>query len=206
MHVTCARNIAGIKTGGLSVRLHQPNNMRALVYRSSGKTQTLVMDGVTLGYPVCKEPSGCKVPLSSQRDEYCHIHHSLLKKCVVVGCLLHADTGYRTCGTPPHRAIEKKRSIKKKAIFQLKHRFQRDGGVDDEAGSDSDGSSSDGDDGADPSASSDTKLRAQFGRERTHNEFVCLRPCGIITCRAPMWGSEALSGVKVSYLNPSLMF
>jgi len=45
-------------------------------------------------------------------------------------------------------------------------------------------------------SSSMGRLRARFGRRRTHNEQLVVRPCGVILSRATLYGSEALSGVK----------
>ncbi|KAG1838382.1 hypothetical protein DFJ58DRAFT_733873 [Suillus subalutaceus] len=39
------------------------------------------------------------------------------------------------------------------------------------------------------------KLRAKFGRSRTHNEQIVIRPCGIIVARATMVAAEAISNV-----------
>lgn len=44
------------------------------------------------------------------------------------------------------------------------------------------------------------KIRAQFGRRRTHNEQVIVRPCGIICSRATFFGAEAVSNVLVCHL------
>jgi len=41
------------------------------------------------------------------------------------------------------------------------------------------------------------KIKAQFGRRRTHNEQVIVRPCGIICSRATFFGAEAVSNVLV---------
>jgi hypothetical protein len=41
------------------------------------------------------------------------------------------------------------------------------------------------------------KLKAQFGRRRTHNEQIIVRPCGIICSRATFFGAEAVSNVLV---------
>jgi hypothetical protein len=41
------------------------------------------------------------------------------------------------------------------------------------------------------------KLRAKFGRSRTHNEQIVVRPCGIIVACATMVGAEAVSNVLV---------
>jgi hypothetical protein len=41
------------------------------------------------------------------------------------------------------------------------------------------------------------KLRAQFGRKRTHNEQIIVAPCGIILARETFYGAEAVSTVVV---------
>ena len=46
-----------------------------------------------------------------------------------------------------------------------------------------------------PSKKSDQgnkKIKAQFGRQRTHNEQTLVRPCSIIFARATMYGAEAV--------------
>lgn len=42
------------------------------------------------------------------------------------------------------------------------------------------------------------KIRAQFGRRRTHNEQVIVAPCGMIIARETFYGAEAVSTVVVS--------
>jgi hypothetical protein len=41
------------------------------------------------------------------------------------------------------------------------------------------------------------KIKAQFGRWRTHNEQTLVHPCGIIFARATMYGAEAVSNSLV---------
>lgn len=41
------------------------------------------------------------------------------------------------------------------------------------------------------------KLKAQFGRRRTHSEQLLVRPCGVIVARATFFGAEAVSNVLV---------
>lgn len=41
------------------------------------------------------------------------------------------------------------------------------------------------------------RLRAQFGRKRTHNEQVIVAPCGIILARETFYGAEAISSCVV---------
>jgi hypothetical protein len=48
------------------------------------------------------------------------------------------------------------------------------------------------------------KIKAQFGRRRTHNEQVIVRPCGIICSRATFFGAEAVSNVLVSLSSNSI--
>jgi len=42
------------------------------------------------------------------------------------------------------------------------------------------------------------KLKGRFGRNRTHNDELCVYSCGMIAGRAAMYGSEAPNGVRVS--------
>ena len=44
------------------------------------------------------------------------------------------------------------------------------------------------------------KIRAQFGRKRTHNEQIMVAPCGMIIARATFFGAEAVSTVVVRRL------
>jgi CxC6 like cysteine cluster associated with KDZ transposases len=44
------------------------------------------------------------------------------------------------------------------------------------------------------------KLRAQFGRTRTHNEQILVAPCGMIIARETFYFSEAIPSVVVSSL------
>jgi hypothetical protein len=42
------------------------------------------------------------------------------------------------------------------------------------------------------------KIRALFGRRKTHNEQIIVRPCGIIVARATFFGSETVTQTVVS--------
>jgi hypothetical protein len=48
------------------------------------------------------------------------------------------------------------------------------------------------------SPSGNRKVKAQFGRRRTHNEQTLVRPCGLIFARATFFGAEAVSNVLVT--------
>jgi hypothetical protein len=55
------------------------------------------------------------------------------------------------------------------------------------------------------------KFKAKFGRQRTHNEQMLIRPCGVFHARATMYGAEAVSNVlansrpSASYRNAQLL-
>lgn len=53
-------------------------------------------------------------------------------------------------------------------------------------------------DPAAPAPQATQKLRAQFGRKRTHNEQVVVAPCGMIIANEKFYGAEAVSSVAVS--------
>lgn len=42
-----------------------------------------------------------------------------------------------------------------------------------------------------------TRVRAEFGRKRTHNEQIIVAPCGVIIARATFYGAEAIGSVAV---------
>ena len=49
-------------------------------------------------------------------------------------------------------------------------------------------------------------LKGRFSRRWTHNEQLFVRCCGVIISRATFYGSEGVSGVKVSTIMFSLLF
>ena len=49
------------------------------------------------------------------------------------------------------------------------------------------------------------RLKAQFGRRRTHNEQTLVRPCGVILARATFFGAEAVSNVLVGCMHSPLI-
>lgn len=50
---------------------------------------------------------------------------------------------------------------------------------------------------SDKTETGNQKVRARFGRRRTHNEQICICSCGVILGRATFFGSEAPNGVRV---------
>ncbi|TCD71044.1 hypothetical protein EIP91_000543 [Steccherinum ochraceum] len=121
---------------------------------------------------------------------------------------------------PNHRKLETYYREQGKAMFQLKRRFERahtsqtkdsmpnerrgdDEGVDaedledpawedEEIHIDQDGELCDG-----KPETGNRKIKARFGRRRTHNEELCVASCGVILGRATFFGSEAPNGVRL---------
>lgn len=148
-------------------------------------------------------------------------------KCAVTDCVdLHED-GFRTCSSPDHRTLEQAYFKHGQGIFKLRDRLKK-AGVSLPSNSMSEDASNDDIEAVveaslsstsnapsisileDPEAvaecqgKADTgnrKLRAFFGRRRTHNEQLIMHPCGVIIAQATFFGSEAISAVNVSLLS-----
>lgn len=166
--------------------------------------RAVVTDGVTVGHPCCGVQD-CKEKLSSQRARFCPSHSNLEQQCSVIGCTNGTRPGFKTCTLPSHQSLEKSTQEAHSALFQLRqrlerqHRFHPNSAVPTAQGEDSEESGSDADD--ETTAEVDhggPKLRARFGRRWTHNEQLCVATCGTVLGRMTMFGSEAVSGVKVS--------
>ncbi|KAF8585031.1 hypothetical protein K439DRAFT_1344525, partial [Ramaria rubella] len=160
-----------------------------------------VTDGVTLGHP-CRAVHDCQLPLASQRDIYCPAHAAKNNECVVVECVRLRDGEWKTCNLPEHRQLEEYQKLQGKVMFQLKRRLQR---VKAAAGHDSIGpmgllvGTQIGQKAscAGKPTSGNKRIRARFGRRRTHNEELCVATCGVILGRATFFGSEAPNGVRL---------
>lgn len=158
----------------------------------------------------------------SQRDRFCQRHQELLLVCAVTTCHERVEVGHQTCLIAEHRQMEADHQQRNGAMFQLKHRLERvkilqpnnsvetdtegiDGReLDEGAGMDEELVDASGQmveevpstcDGKSPEGN--RKLRARFGRRRTHNEELCVSCCGVILGRATFFGSEASNGVRV---------
>lgn len=165
------------------------------------KVSVVVIDGITIGHPCCGVLH-CAESLANNRDRFCPSHHHHRTLCAIVGCEKSVVEGRLTCSSPNHSKLEEYRKAKGKAFFQLKSQLERsrvsnpedsteaqptveeteemvlDDGEDDAcAGKDEDGN---------------RKLQAVFGRRRTHNEQIIVRPCGMIVARRTFHGSESL--------------
>ncbi len=184
--------------------------------------QYAVGDGLSIGRPCCAVHD-CKVNLTSKRDIYCPEHAYLAQQCAIIGCELPRVPPTQTCTLEAHQAVERAyRSDANRAIHKLRARLRNNGvsvpgeptaaeEMDDEvlvscaqrpddttvvlcASATCDEK---------PSGTDITGIKGRFGRRRTHNEQAIMRPCGVYLSRATLFGSEALSGVKVRVRNHS---
>ncbi|KAF8064136.1 hypothetical protein FPV67DRAFT_1671883 [Lyophyllum atratum] len=181
----------------------------------SQSVTVVVMDGVTLGHPCCAIHN-CKNPLITSRDRYCGLHQGQNAICAIIGCDAPVSPGRMTCHDVLHQRVEDVHAVRGQARFQLKERLKRarvahptDGvpqetdlsaiaNDEDEAIFDLDSRDNHtilpqtGDDAQRPAAVG-VRLKAQFGRKRTHNEQILVAPCGVILGRTTFFGAEAIS-------------
>lgn len=129
--------------------------------------------------------------------------------CAIIGCNNRAIIKHSTCADVNHRKLETRGVEAHTAMFQLRRRLERlkiyhpgDEDTTDEV----DGSdvleagevveiAAEGH--PDKPEGGNQRIRARFGRRRTHNEQLCVATCGVIFGRATMYGSEGVNGVRV---------
>jgi hypothetical protein len=182
-----------------------------MLNRVPGTLRAAVTDGDSIGRPCCKVHN-CTTPLPTNRDHFCIDHAHLKSVCVVTGCTSIAPEGFQTCSTANHRAMEESRNERGKALFQLRKRLNTQFSTSQlpDSVSSLEGSLPEIEDGTNPDNTQDlatrksdagnTAPKARFARRRTHNEQLLVSCCGIILARGTMFGAEAISGVKVSFL------
>ncbi|THV06144.1 hypothetical protein K435DRAFT_816015 [Dendrothele bispora CBS 962.96] len=183
------------------------------------KAQILVCDGLSIGHTCCSV-FRCTKPLATTKDRFCPEHANLVYVCSVNGCNKPSVSSRKTCDNPAHQAIEDKYTARGEAFFTLTERYRKtnqQSTEDDNMWFEVDNSGevhvfSSPNPGSvgevdDPNAvtyplpcdkkseTGNRKMRAQFGRRRTHNEQLLVRPCGIIYARATFYGAEAVSNV-----------
>ncbi|THU81897.1 hypothetical protein K435DRAFT_692663 [Dendrothele bispora CBS 962.96] len=151
--------------------------------------QALVADGICIGRPRCAyQMETCEQPLASNSLRFCESHLAEVETCVVVGCLAPSGNGCLTCDDPSHRRLEKNRQIRGKACSGPEHSNQSTTFVHDDKHLESTFSN-----GCEADKSEDgPKLKAIFGRLRTHAELVFHCPCGIMVKRATCYKAESL--------------
>jgi len=177
-----------------------------LILESAVKMQAAVCDGDTIGHPCCAVHD-CKSPLINHQHKFCAEHAHLSLQCAITDCSIPHEPGYRTCAKPDHRALETSYFKHGKALFQLRARLKKAGistlvdstPTEPSPVHDDDEVVIETADCSGKPEGGNQKLRALFGRRRTHNEQIIMRPCGIILSRATFFGSEAISAVNVCY-------
>jgi len=188
-----------------------------ILISSTAVLRSVVVDGITVGHPCCGVHD-CTQPLASVKDRFCSTHQHLKNECAVVDCNSPVTPGLKTCANEEHRSLELYLDERNKAMFQLKHRFERL-----KIAQPTDSLAEVNDDNADLDTaqgsvmhadeevevhmedvcngkpnSGNRNLKARFGRRRTHNEELCVASCGVILGWATFFGSEAPNGVRVS--------
>lgn len=217
--VTSVRGITTIATG-LSVRLcfqvyvSVANNR----FEPSDKVSCVVIDGITIGHPCCSHPN-CPLPLRNQRDRFCAAHADKGSICAIKGCDQPIVKDTLTCKDPVHQSVENRARQHNQAFFQLHHRLQtaaqrkahvEEGNEEDAADLVTEfdvnqaGKVVPEDEGPaahpDQPQAGNKRLKAQFGRQRSHNEQIIVAPCGIIIGRVTFFGAEGLTSVAVRSL------
>ncbi len=162
--------------------------------------------------------------MQNNRHRFCRTHQALGSVCAIIGCISPVLPGTKACGNPSHQAVEKVHRERGQSRFQLQDRLARarvthpsdsfgdHGAVTNNSDLNADTLEDDDDeeeftitengtalpvDTQTQAASGLAKLKAQFGRKRTHNEQVIVAPCGMIIARETFYGAEAVSSVVV---------
>jgi hypothetical protein len=165
----------------------------------------VVIDGVTVGRPCCGVHN-CKDPLPTNRHRFCVEHQDLANVCAIVGCDQPIVAGKRTCNDSVHQDIERIHTERGQAQFQLQERLKRarvahpndavagEGGMPEDDKDEEEFEIPIRPENEGPKLK---KIRAQFGRKRTHNEQIIVAPCGIILARETFYGAESIRTVAV---------
>ncbi|KIJ47694.1 hypothetical protein M422DRAFT_163649, partial [Sphaerobolus stellatus SS14] len=186
---------------------HACSGCTKLYKNSDGTAEALrstVTDGVTLGHSCCAYHD-CKEPLPTNRHIFCQIHQDLYNQCAVTDCTSPVEKGYRTCADPSHRSLEKLKVIQPEDAMSTSVNTVTDLGHAASATLNEDPNTQPMETNpeeieiqCDKKTNGTTRrLKARFGRRRTHNEELCVASCGMILGRATFYGAEGLNGVRL---------
>jgi hypothetical protein len=170
-----------------------------LIFNNTDYVMAGVTDGVKCGHTCCSIHD-CTIPLSDQQDRFCSTHKDRQFICCIQGCHKQIEAGNRTCNEPSHRDYERSQQQNGRAIHLLRDRLRR-AGVESIplAGGIRECTGVQGPTPLDVADSSRPEgPRGRMSRRWTHNEQLFVFCCGIIVSRATFFGSEGVSGVKVS--------
>jgi hypothetical protein len=182
----------------------------------------VVIDGVTVGHPCCAIHN-CHISLANNRHQFCPkdapLHDSV---CSIVGCDDPVLPGRLVCANTEHREVERLHQDRGQARFQLQARLQRANAAHPENAIAEERDLAELVDvdaleeefevteqqegvqgGSRPQPRK--KIRAQFGRKRTHNEQIIVAPCGMIIAQETFYGAEGVASVVVSRFEKSLI-
>ncbi|KAJ3866310.1 hypothetical protein EV359DRAFT_36897 [Lentinula novae-zelandiae] len=208
-----------IAEGGQELDHHYCNRcMRVLMVNGvpcMSKIHALVVDGICIGRPCCAyQGEACKKPLPSNKHRFCIDHTPEALVCAVTSCRAGVETGFLTCHDRFHRQLETNRKERQKSMFYLSQVHHRHGISNPSDSIDPTDIADDVElaDGPEEPQKSTTfavdcpdkeeinpKLRAMFGRNRTHAEVVMHRPCGIMIRRKTCYKAETLSHITDSF-------
>ncbi|KAG1731000.1 hypothetical protein EDB19DRAFT_1831826 [Suillus lakei] len=187
------------------------------------KVSVVVVDGVTVGHPCCAVRN-CHTPLSKNHHQFCPAHSSYNGTCSIIGCNLPVVPGHRTCSMPDHKHVEGTYELRGQSRFQLQDCLARArvAHPNDAISQDVEISTlhpPDAEeeyelnemgtlalpvvDGGDPTPSVNVghgqptrrRLKAMFGRQRTHNEQLMVAPCGMIIACQTFFRAEGVASV-----------
>ena len=141
--------------------------------------------------------------------------------CSIVNCSNHVVPGKKTCNIVDHQRVEEVHNARGQSRFQLKERYERsqlahpNDAIGEQVTSISEILEDDNEqvfeatsEGPVPitpnltAKQTSPRIRAQFGRRRTHNEQLFVAPCGMIVARETFYHAEALYSVIVSTCEP----
>ena len=184
------------------------------------KVWVVVIDGVTIGFPCCGVHN-CHSPLPNNKHRFCANHAATYNNiCAIIHCTNPVAENSLACSDASHQEVERIRHERGQARFQLKERLLRarvahpNDAVaeelslpelfDDEEGEEEFEVATP--EGSNTNLQPKKKLRAQFGRKRTHNEQIIVCPCGIIIARETFYGAEGVATVVVSVYEQNITF
>jgi len=147
----------------------------------------------------------CPQPLPTNVARYCDAHADRESLCAAEGCISARRTGFRTCAKPEHVQLEEQYNSTGTSFKVLRNRLARAEAysigstfveeADEEGEEDEEEESASNEEPQKNETKTKAKAKAQFGRRRTHNEQLVVRPCGVIIGRATFYGAESLSAV-----------
>ncbi|KAJ6592961.1 hypothetical protein B0H19DRAFT_1279753 [Mycena capillaripes] len=168
------------------------------------KLHVLVIDGITIGNPCCGVHD-CPEPLINNRHRFCHGHDYRHHICAVEGCEHPVEPQFMTCTITEHRELELNHKKRDKALFpELRGRLQRASVSNPDDAFEAQVTAEEVEEMTIPDPAQENceaakdpngnrKIRALFGRHRTHNEQIFVRPCGMIVAHATFYASESVS-------------